>query len=80
MVLALMVEAGEAIQTTDWKTWRPNHKASKAKFRKEVIDIMHFAINLCIAAAIKDDEVYKLFMQKNRTNIRRILKTRKNPK
>lgn len=77
MVLALMVEAGEAIQTTDWKTWRPNQKTSMIKFRKEVIDILHFAINLCIAATITDEEVYKLFMQKSRLNIRRFIKVQK---
>jgi hypothetical protein len=69
-ILALIVEAGEAIQETQWKSWKKMQVFNKEKFKEEIIDCWHFLINISLTV-MTADEFYDLFVNKNEINIER---------
>lgn len=70
-VLALQVELGEAIQETCWKNWKKNQVLNKDKFKEELVDCLHFYINLCLAAGFNAKSLEKAYFSKNKINFKR---------
>jgi dimeric dUTPase (all-alpha-NTP-PPase superfamily) len=56
----------------EWKNWK-----SQAKFgdieaiREEVVDVLHFAINMALACGMDPDVLYDRFVRKNSVNFLR---------
>lgn len=69
--LAAMVELGEFIQETPWKTWKQNQKLNREKAIEELVDVWHFIINLSLAFDLSAEELYMAFMSKNKKNFKR---------
>jgi len=71
MVLAAHVELTEILNETPWKPWKQNQELYPLRYRAEIADLMHFVINLCIVAEMSHEELFRLYMEKNKTNIER---------
>lgn len=70
-VLAAMVELGEFIQTTPWKYWKKQQSLDREEAKEEMIDVMHFLINCCLALNITPQEFYEMYVRKNDENFNR---------
>jgi dimeric dUTPase (all-alpha-NTP-PPase superfamily) len=70
--LGLIDEVMESIKCTRWKNWKKNQEFNEEEFKKEVIDVFHFSINLCLAAGLTPDTLYEEFTKKNKINNQRI--------
>jgi len=66
--LALENELHEALRETNWKPWKKNQVLNLENVKKELIDVLHFYINLCLISGMDDEELYNLFTSKNREN------------
>lgn len=78
MILALHEEAVEIMRETAYKNpdyvpfgWKKHQEYNEEKFKEEIIDIIHFVLNLCIVAGMGPDEIYNKFMEKNKENGKR---------
>lgn len=65
---ALITEVVEALNETPWKPWKKRQRFNREKFKAELIDCFHFLLNLCISVDMTDIEIYKMYLEKNKTN------------
>ena len=70
-MLALIVELSEAIQETKWKPWKKQGVTDYEKLKEELIDAMHFMLNLCLFAKMDAQEIFDRYMMKNNENFKR---------
>jgi DNA-binding transcriptional MerR regulator len=72
-ILALVAELGEVMQEDKrWKSWCKNPpEVIQQKKKEEIIDCIHFVINICIYSGMDAKELYTLFTNKNIVNIKR---------
>lgn len=74
---AAIMELGEALDETSWKPWAQGSWIRRDAFVNELIDVLHFWINMVLAAGGKmsatelADEIFTRFALKNRTNTQR---------
>jgi NTP pyrophosphatase (non-canonical NTP hydrolase) len=77
MTLALMAEAVEALDETQWKPWAriDNNKpiVDRDKFRGELADVFIFLMNLMLVGDITSTELLAAVEAKQRINIQRQL-------
>lgn len=69
--IGVMTEASEALEQTPWKPWKSSMVYNPDKFRKELIDLLHFVVNLFLASGMSAEDVYKAYMNKHRINMNR---------
>lgn len=74
MILACISELMECLKETPWKPWKKQQFNNTQKFKEELADVFHFFINLCLAANLNPQELFGLYMQKNKINFQRQLK------
>lgn len=74
-VLALIVEAGEFIQTLDWKPWRKNDRVTDMdKTVDELADIIAFVgmiILVLNSMGVSTDEISAAYLRKELINVKR---------
>ena len=58
-LIALIVEASEALQELPWKSWKKNQTFLLPSFQVELIDILHFLINLFIFTGMNKQTFYE---------------------
>mgnify|MGYP003152002322 CR=1 FL=1 len=78
MILALHEEATEIMRETCYKNpeympfgWKKGQKFNNENFKDEIIDIIHFVMNLCIISGMDSDEIYNRYIGKQQKNIER---------
>ncbi len=71
MALALCAEVYEALGETPWKPWKKQQTLNKEKFKKEVIDVFIFTMNLIISTGMDHVELIKMYKEKMDLNIKR---------
>lgn len=74
MVFAGMVELAEAIDWLSWKGWKkfkPPTENDVLEYKVELVDVMHFVINAFMAYGGTAEEMFKLFVGKNKINHKR---------
>ena len=64
---ALDDESRELRDDLLWKWWSKDH-LNMQNIRIEIIDILHFWISMARVAGMGADEVFNIYMQKNRVN------------
>ena len=70
-VLALEDELHEALAETGWKPWATSRHLNREAFKGEMVDALHFFMNLLIAADIDADEFLEGYQAKRLKNIKR---------
>lgn len=73
-LLALMMEAAEAMNETPWKAWKKHQALDKPKFISELVDIQLFLLNLVNEAELDNTEFIKLCREKQQKNVARYLR------
>ena len=68
MILAAMDELTEVLRETPWKPWKKQQVFNREKYKEELVDLLHFFVNLCLAADITPLELYNEYMLKNEEN------------
>ena len=72
-VLAIVAELGEILEWTNWKPWktRAEDLPNIEELRIELIDVLHFILNLFIVWGVTPDLLMELFERKHRDNVLR---------
>lgn len=68
MILAAHCELSEALQEIPWKSWKVKQEWDPKRLQEELVDVMHFTINLCLASGMDEDELYLKFIEKGAEN------------
>ena len=66
--LALQQEIAELIDSTPWKWWANYQEFDLQNARVEVVDMFHFLISLTQVLNMSADDVYDLYLKKNKIN------------
>lgn len=70
-VLALTDELHEALNEVGWKPWASSRHINRDAFKGELVDALHFFMNLCIAAGIDAPELLEGYVSKSAKNVKR---------
>lgn len=71
MALALIVELGEVMQEISWKPWASGQWFNREAYLEELIDVLHFWMNLVLVATDKPEELLAAYMIKHDVNAKR---------
>jgi dimeric dUTPase (all-alpha-NTP-PPase superfamily) len=71
MALALMVEVGETLQEISWKPWASGQWFHREAYLEELIDVLHFWMNLALVATDRPEELLTAYMVKHDVNAQR---------
>ena len=78
MFLALFDELTEAMRETKWKNpdstmygWKKGQKFNEEAFKEELVDALHFFINLCLASRMDSNELFTRYVYKRNINKKR---------
>lgn len=74
-ILSCLDELSEVLRETQWKNpnvikfgWKKAQEFNLDNYRKELIDLFHFFINLCLAGGIDSKMLFKMYIEKNEVN------------
>ena len=70
-VLALEDELHEALAETGWKPWSANRHINRDEYIGELVDAVHFLVNLFLVVGATPEEVLERYKSKNAKNHRR---------
>lgn len=77
-ILALHEEAVEIMRETAYKNpefvkfgWKKGQTFNEEKFKEEIIDLMHFLVNLAIISGMDSYEFFDRYVNKNKENHKR---------
>ena len=71
MVLALTDELHEALAETPWKPWSQKQTFNRDAYINELVDALHFLVNLFLVADVDGYEIVERYERKNRVNQQR---------
>ena len=70
--LALIVEATEVLNETNWKPWKKTPKVlNEEKIKEEIIDALHFVIELALLMEMRPLDILKEYISKMEINQKR---------
>ena len=69
--LAMISELAELLEEVNFKWWKNPHPLDRANIHEELSDILHFFVSMCIEAGMSADDLYAMYVGKNRENVRR---------
>ena len=64
----MMSELAELIDEVNFKWWKNPHELRPDCVREELSDILHFFVSMCIEAGMTADDLYRVYVGKNREN------------
>ena len=68
---AIIVEMSEFLMSIPWKPWKIQQKWDIENAKLELIDVLHFWMNLCIALKMTPEEIHERYLNKQQINIKR---------
>lgn len=71
MTLALEDELHEALAETGWKPWASSRHINRDAFLGEMVDALHFWVNLCLAVGATPEEIFDKYREKAERNAKR---------
>lgn len=71
MTLALEDELHEALGEVGWKPWATSRHVNRKAYIGELVDALHFWVNLCLAVGATADEVTDAYLEKANRNAKR---------
>ncbi|MCM1367804.1 MAG: dUTPase [Roseburia sp.] len=66
--MALMVELGEVVEEAKYKWWKNNTDIDDAALKEEIVDVLHFFLGMCIDSGMTADELFDIYLKKNKEN------------
>ena len=71
MSLALSDELHEMLAEIGWKPWAKSRHINREAMAGELIDMLHFWVNLCLAIDLQPNEIKALYLNKAAINQKR---------
>ena len=71
LATAIVHEAIELQNLTNWKWWKKSKEFDKALAKEEIVDILHFVVQASIELGMTPTEILDEYRKKNRINIER---------
>lgn len=71
---AIIHEACELQDLTNWKWWKNPSRFDEEKAKEELIDILHFVLQICIELGMDAKDILSAYARKNAINRERQLK------
>ncbi len=68
LAVAVIHEAVELQRLTNWKWWKKNHEFDEKSAREELIDILHFVIQIALELNMDADDLIDEYKKKNDIN------------
>ncbi|PEX05819.1 alpha/beta hydrolase [Bacillus cereus] len=68
ITLAMESEIDEIRREVNWKWWKNEKEIDKDALQGEVIDMWHFLISLSLKCGLSAEDVYRIYLEKNREN------------
>lgn len=69
--LAMMSEMAELIDEVNFKWWKNPKPLDDEKIKYEIVDILHFFVSMCLTSGMDADELFSLYLNKNKENFDR---------
>jgi len=69
--LAIVSELAELLEEVNFKWWKNPHALDNGNIREELVDILHFFVGMCLEAGMSADDLYNVYVNKNRENFKR---------
>ena len=66
--LAMVSELAELLEEVNFKWWKNPHELSPERIHEELSDILHFFISMCIESGMTADDLYRVYVGKNKEN------------
>lgn len=71
MNLALQDELHEFLQEVGWKPWATSRHVNEDAAKGELVDALHFFVNLCMVVNMDAQELFDRYMEKRKRNEQR---------
>ena len=71
--LAMLSEMAELLNEVNFKWWKNPKPVDDHAVKEELVDILHFFVSMCLRAGMTPQEMYDIYMEKNRENFNRQL-------
>ena len=69
--LALIEEVMEVLNEVNYKWWKNPKERNDDDLKEELVDVLHFFIGMCIDAGMTAEEMYQIYLKKNKENFDR---------
>ena len=66
--LALIDEITELLNEVNYKWWKNPKQIDEAAVKEAIVDMLHFFVSICLYAGMTSDELYKIYIEKNKEN------------
>ncbi len=66
--LAMVSELAELLEEVNFKWWKNPHELNTANIHEELSDILHFFISMCIESGMTADDLFNVYVGKNKEN------------
>ena len=70
-VLATLSELSEVLDEVNFKWWKNPKPLDEAKLKEELVDVTHFLLSMCIHSGMDAQELFDIYVEKNRENVNR---------
>jgi len=67
-ILAMISELAELLDEVNFKWWKNPKELDYDAIKEELVDILHFYVSMCLKVGMSPDEVYKIYVEKNKEN------------
>ncbi|MGI6160860.1 MAG: dUTPase [Christensenellales bacterium] len=69
--LALISELAELLDEVNFKWWKNEKPVDMDAVKEELVDILHFFVSMCIKTGMDANELFEIYIKKNRENFDR---------
>ncbi|MGI6701585.1 MAG: dUTPase [Christensenellales bacterium] len=69
--LAILSELAELLDEVNFKWWKNPKEINQANIKEELVDILHFFVGMCLRAGMTPDELFNIYVGKNKENFDR---------
>ena len=69
--LAMLSELAELIDEVNFKWWKNPKPVDETKVKEELVDILHFFVSMCLIYDMDAEELYRMYIDKNKENFDR---------
>lgn len=70
-ILAIISELSEILDEVNFKWWKNPKPLDESALKEEMVDVLHFFVSMCIKAGMSAQELYEIYMEKNKENFAR---------
>ena len=71
--LAMISELSELLDEVNFKWWKNKKEVNEQLVKEELVDILHFFVSMCLVYDMDGEELFNMYMDKNKENFDRQL-------